>query len=75
MLSASPQGRYLHLKLGFRVVEEVKMRIEDYLNHEEWLRWCEERRGLGEEEREKESVMCKDSFFGILGRVCHHEKI
>jgi predicted N-acetyltransferase YhbS len=55
-LSASPQGRYLYSKHGFQVVGEVNMRIRDYLDDEEWGVWCKERKGLREEEREKEEV-------------------
>lgn len=52
-LTASPQGKYLYLKFGFKVIGEVRMRIRDYLNEEEWRVWCEER---SQEQREREGV-------------------
>lgn len=55
-LSASPQGRYLYLKYGFKVIGQVEMRIRDYLDEEERRAWCEERRGMSEEQREREEV-------------------
>lgn len=55
-LSASPQGRYLYSKFGFKIIGEVKMRIRDYLDEEEWKAWCEKMKDSTDGERRKEEI-------------------
>ncbi|CZR63664.1 uncharacterized protein PAC_13561 [Phialocephala subalpina] len=55
-LMASPQGRGLYLKWGFRVLGEVNLRIADFLDENELMEWRKEREGLGSKEMQREEV-------------------
>lgn len=52
-LTASPQGRGLYLKWGFKVLGEVRLQLREFMDDGEWESWMKER---SEVERKMEEV-------------------